>query len=323
MENIKRSFEGDGALHGVDAILQDLEHEHCFSIVNSRCERFHDRTNTKDIEDKKEQLTKKFNELVLKDTESALQVQLKGVNYGNRITVQASSVSNLSASSISKVNTFGEVGNKILLLFVLAKDEQEQLAIPGKIKNLVDQFKDHRMLFISIPEVNFCRDSANAWDIFIENNARLALTNDGASKKLFETQIATAKDEWNSQIKAANKLVIYKPNMYGDPYVEDVTWGQLKKDWLIEYAKQNFACYTDDLGGFNTTAFGVPSGLQSWAMAGIEFDSFSKPGAYQSVITSWKRFGITNDDDWFEQNPHHALTTIKDYCKKRLDNTVR
>ncbi len=322
VENITRSFEGDGALHGVDAILQDLEHEHCFSIVNGRCERFHDRTNTKDIQDKKDQLMKKFNELVLKDTEISLQKLLKSVNHGSRFTVSATSITGLSASSISKVNTFGDMGNKILLLFVLAKDEQEQLLTPGKIKALAEQYKDHRMLFISIPSVSFCRDSANAWDVFVENNARLALTNDGASKKLFETQIATAKDDWNSKVGTAGKLVIYKPNLHGEPFVEDVTWGQLKKDWLIDYAKQSFSCYTDAFGGFNLTAFGVPSGLQSWAMAGIEFDKYSKPGAYKTVIASWKRHGITGDNDWFEQNPHHVITKIKDYCKKRLDNTV-
>jgi hypothetical protein len=53
VENIQRSFEGDGALQGVDAILRNLEQKHCFTIVNGRCERFRDRSDTKEINEKK------------------------------------------------------------------------------------------------------------------------------------------------------------------------------------------------------------------------------------------------------------------------------
>lgn len=53
VENIQRSFEGDGALQGVDGVLRNLEQKHCFAIVNGRCERFRDRSDTKEIEEKK------------------------------------------------------------------------------------------------------------------------------------------------------------------------------------------------------------------------------------------------------------------------------
>jgi len=141
VENIKRSFEGDGALTGSDMILRNLEQKHCFTIVNGRCERFRDRSDTKEIEEKKSALEGKFGDIVLKDTETELAKQLKGVNYGVRFDVRAGEVGGLSASSIVKREAFSETGNRVLVQFILARDEQEQLRIPGKAKELAKQFK--------------------------------------------------------------------------------------------------------------------------------------------------------------------------------------
>jgi len=323
VENIQRSFEGDGALQAVDVILRNLEQKHCFAIVNGRrCELFHDRSDTKEIEEKKAALDGKFSDLVLKDTETELLKQLKGVNYGGRFDVRAASVGGLSASSIARRETFSETGNRILVQFILARDEQEQLRIPDKVRELAKQFKDHRMLFVTLPEVSFCRDNAKAWEEFTENNARLALASNSNSKTLFETQVSSAKAAWYSKVTSAAKLIVYKPNVNGEPFAEEVTWGQLKKDLLTSYAKQTFRAYTDDLCGFNIAAFAAPNALQSWAMAGMEFDKFSKPGAWKTVVTTWQKNGVTGEDAWFDANPNHPLTQLRDFCKNRQDNTV-
>ncbi|NLY01889.1 MAG: transposase [Rhodopirellula sp.] len=327
VENIKRSFEGDGELTGTDMILRNLEQKHCFTIVNGRCERFTDRSDTKEIEEKKAVLTGKFGDLVLKDTEAELARQLKGVNYGSRFDVRAAEVGGLSPSSIGKRETFSDTGNRVLVQFILARDEQEQLRIPDKAKELAKQFKDHRMLFVTLPEVSFCRDNAKAWNEFVENCARLALASDSANKRLFETQISRAKAAWHSKVTSASKLVMYKPNPKGEPFVEEVTWGQLRKDWLISYATQAFAAYTDDLCGFYINAFGLMSGLESWALAGIDFDRFvvNNPKSYGSqknVVKTWQGKGITAEETWFDGNPNHPLTKLRDFCKKRQDSTV-
>ena len=322
VENIQRSFEGDGALPGVDAILRNLEQKHCFAIVNGRCERFRDRSDTKEIEEKKAALEGKFGDLVLKDTELELGRQLKGVNYGGRYEVRATTVSGLSASCIAKRESFSESGNRVLVQFILARDEQEQLRIPGKAKELAKQFKDHRMLFVTLPGVSFCRDNANAWNAFVENSARLALASDSASKKVFETQVSGAKAAWHSKVIGAAKITVYKPNATGEPFAEEVTWGQLKNDWLTRYVKQAFGAYTDDLCGFNISAFAVPTALQSWALAGMEFDKFAKPGAWRTVITTWQKNGVAAEETWFDANPNHPLTQLRDFCKKRQDSTV-
>ena len=322
VENIQRSFEGDGALQGMDAILRNLEQKHCFALVNGRCERFRDRSDTKEIEEKKAALDVKFGDLVLKDTEVELAKQLKGVNYGGRFDVRTTGINGLSASSIAKRESFGDNGNRVLVQFILARDEQEQLRIPDKAKELAKQFKDHRMLFVTLPGVSFCRDNAKAWDEFTENSARLALASDSASKKVFETQVSGAKAAWYSKVTSAAKLIAYKPNVNGEPFVEEVTWGQLKKDWLTGYAKQTFKAYTDDLCGFNISAFGQLTHLQSWALAGMEFDKFAKSGQWKTVVTSWQNSGVNGEEAWFDANPNHPLTQLRDFCKKRQDTTV-
>ncbi len=322
VENIQRSFEGDGALQGVDAILRNLEQKHCFAIVSGRCERFRDRSDTKEIEEKKAALDGKFGDLVLKDTETELVKQLKGVNYGGRFDVRAAGVGGLSASSIARRESFSETGNRVLVQFILARDEQEQLRIPDKVRELAKQFKDHRMLFVTMPEVSFCRDNAKAWEEFTENSARLALASDSASKRVFETQISSAKAAWHSKVMSATKHIVYKPNPNGEPFTEEVTWGQLKRDWLTGYAKQTFEAYTDDLCGFNISAFAAPTALQRWALAGMEFDKFSKPGAWKTVVATWQKNGVTGEDAWFDANPNHPLTQLRDFCKNRQDNTV-
>lgn len=322
VENIQRSFEGDGALQGMDAILRNLEQKHCFAIVNGRCERFRDRSDTKEIEEKKAALDSKFGDLVLKDTEAELAKQLKGVNYGGRFDVRTAGINGLSASSIAKRESFGDNGNRVLVQFILARDEQEQLRIPEKVKELAKQFKDHRMLFVTLPGVSFCHDNAKAWDEFTENSARLALASDSASKKVFETQVSGAKAAWHSKATSAAKLIVYKPNVNGEPFVEEVTWGQLKKDWLTGYAKQTFKAYTDDLCGFNISAFGQLTHLQSWALAGMEFDKFAKSGQWKTVVTTWQNSGVNGEEAWFDANPNHPLTQLRDFCKKRQDSTV-
>jgi len=322
VENINRSFEGDGALTGTDMILRNLEQKHCFTIVNGRCERFRDRSDTKEIEEKKAVLAGKFGDIVLKDTETELGKQLKGVNYGLRFDVRAGEVGGLSASRIANRETFGETGNRVLVQFILARDEQEQLRIPDKAKELAKQFKDHRMLFVSLPEVSFCRDDAQAWNEFVENSARLALASDSASRRVFETQVNSAKTKWHSGVMSTAKLAVYKPNPNGEPFVEEMTWGQLKKDGLTGYAKQMFGAYTDDLCGFNISAFAAPSALQSWALAGIEFDKCAKPGAWKTVVATWQKHGIAGEEAWFDANPNHPLTQLRDKCKAWQDNTV-
>lgn len=321
VENIERTFEGDRDMLGVKMILRDLEQKHCFSIISERCERFRDNLDTKDIEKRKGDLREKFDILILKETANELEKHLKSVNYGDRFDIRVASPRTITPSKVANRADYSANGNKILVQFILAQDEKDQLRIPEKVQEIAKQFRDHRMVFITIPEVSFCRENAKAWEEFIENSARLALA-DSASKNVFETQLTKTKGQWYSVIKNASKIIIYKTNEHGEPYREESTWGQLKNTWLREYPKQTFSAYTDDLSGFNISAFGEPKGLKSWALGGIDLEEAAKLGACRTVQQYWKKLGITDDGRWFDEHPKHPLTVMKDFCKKRLDNTV-
>jgi len=65
-----------------------------------------------------------------------------------------------------------------------------------------------------------------------------------------------------------------------------------------------------------------PRDLKRWALAGIEFDKYIDPGAWKTVIETWKKNGITGEEAWFDVNPNHRLTQFRDFCKKRQDNTI-
>lgn len=321
VENIRRCFEGDGVLTDVESVLRNLESKHCFSVVNGRCERFHDRADTEKVSRKIEELKGKFHDLVLADTQTEIEKRLRGGNPGGRFDIRVGSADSLTASKISNRERFGDKGNRILVQFILARDEQEQLRIPDKAKDLARQFKDHRMLFVALPETSFCRDNAKAWEEFVENSARLADCNDNASRRIYETQLGGAKQKWHDAVRAAAKLVVVTPNENGEPVSEETTWGMLSQK-LAEYARRGFSAYTDHLSGYNVSAFGAPSSLQNWALAGIRFDAFDKPGAWKTVIANYEREGVRGNETWFDENPKHPLTQLRDYCKKRQDNTV-
>jgi len=317
VENIGRCYQGDGLLSvGVPDVLRALESKHCFSIVNNRCERFQNGA----VADPSPFLDK-FDEHVLADAQVNIDKQLRSANHGGRFAVRVASVDSLAPSKITHRDSFSEKGNRILVQFILAKDEQEQLRIPDKARNLARQFKDHRMLFVAVPETSFCRNDVNAWNDFCGNLASLKQEQGSDRKRIFETFLKAAKDKWFCTIKSAPKLLIFTPTENGEPFAEETTWGMLGHK-LAEYAKRMFWAYTDDLSGYNVSAFGAPSGLQNWALAGMRFDAFDKPGPWKGVIANYQRHGIHGDEGWFAENPRHALAQLRDFCKKRQDNTV-
>ena len=54
----------------------------------------------------------------------------------------------------------------------------------------------------------------------------------------------------------------------------------------------------------------------------MDFDKFAKPGAWKTVVATWQKNGVTGEDAWFDANPNHPLTQLRDFCKKRQDSTV-
>ncbi len=323
LENVKRCFEGDSAVTGVEAIAKELEKKHCFSIINGRCEMFRATGDSEDIEKQKEKLNEQFNDQVLaQKVQPKLESKLKTFKDKLHFEVRAANVDRASTVCHRSKELFGPLGNKVLLQFIIARDAEEQLRVADKAKELAKQFAEFRMLFIAVPELHFCSTRATFWEEYVEQLAHVTLATDQATKTNYQTQIKLMDDAWLAKLMSAGqKLVIYKPNVGGgDPFVEERAWNNLE-EYLKQYLKICFECFVDDLSDYNLTAMSEGGkGLAQWAKTGMDFASAQ--GATQNVVRAFGKHGITNSPEWFEQNPTHPLTKLRNVCKDKLTNAL-
>ena len=164
IENIVRAFEGDGELVGVEGIIRALSQKHCFSIVNKRCEMFRESVGGEELENEKKKFESQFNSLILRDkTLPKLESKIKILRNWQRYEVRVSSVDKCKPGLINNKDWFSSTDNKVLIQFILARDPQEQLQIPDQVKNLVEHLKDHRIVFITMPNLTFCDGNADMW----------------------------------------------------------------------------------------------------------------------------------------------------------------
>ena len=323
LENVKRCFEGDSAVTGGDAIAKELEKKHCFSIINGRCEMFRATGDSEDIEKQKEKLKTQFNEQVLSQkAQPKLESKIKTFKDKLHFEVRAASVDKVATVCQRNKDLFGAEGNKILLQFIIAKDADEQLLVADKARELSKLFPEFRMLFVAVPELHFCSTKATYWDEYVDQLAHLSLATDQATKTNYTTQINLMDSAWLAKLtNPSQKLVLYKANASGgDPYVEERQWNTLE-GYLKQYLKECFECFVDDLSGYNLSAMTENGkGLAGWAKAGMDFATAQ--GMYQNVTKAFAKHGITGAAEWFDQNPSHPLTRLRDLCKNKLHNAI-
>ncbi len=324
IENIVRAFEGDGVVVGVEGILQELARQHCFSIVNGRCEMFRSEAGGEELAREIEKIEPLFNSLILADkTQPKLESKLRTFKDKQRFVVQVSSVEKCTPGAMKNKDQYGPMGNKVLVYFILARDAQDQLLIPEKAKILASHFKDFRILFVTMPEATFCDDNANRWQEYVEQYARKNLAStDQSAQRLHQTQMVSMEEEWIARLMNSQmNLKIYRPNANGEPYSVDAVWAQMESR-LHEYIKDSFEFFLDEFSGYNTTAMGAPSALQNWAKAGMLGGEFKTSGAWKAVLLAFEKQGITHEPGWFDENPSHPLTQLRNACMSKLDNTV-
>ena len=323
IDNIVRAFEGDGELVGVEGIIRELSKKHCFSIVNNRCEMFRESVGGEELEKAKKRIEPQFDSLILRDkTLPRLETKIKMLKDKQRYIVRVSSVEKCKPGLINNKDWFSSTGNKVLIQFILARDPQEQLQIPDRVKYLVENLKGHRIVFITMPNLNFCASNADMWKEYVEQCAQKELTTDQGSKTLHASQLTQMEDAWLNNVNAQLQCLRgYKPNINGAPFVEDLSWGQLNT-YLNAFVKESFGCYVDDLSGYNMTAIGAPNGLKKWALVGLSDPASAPSGAWRSVLSIFERNRIINSPEWFAQHNTHALSQMHAFCKKKLANTV-
>lgn len=325
LENVKRCFEGDSDVTGVEGIARELEKKHCFSIINGRCEMFRAAGDSEDIEKQKEKLDSQFYEQFLTPKATPkLESILKGKDFQDRrhFVVRAANVDKAATVCQRNKDLFGTTGNRILLQFIIAQDAEEQLLVADKAKDLAKTFKDFRMIFVAVPELHFCTMRATYWKEYVEQLAHIALAIDQATKTNYDKQIKLMDDAWLAKLTSpVQKLLVFKPNAGGgDPFVEERAWNNLG-GYLEQYLKECFEYFVDDLSDYNLTAMQEGGkGLAQWAKAGMDFNSAQ--GAAHNIVMAFTRHGITGAPDWFGSNPTHPLTKLHDVCKDKLNNAL-
>ena len=323
VENVVRSFEGDGVVSNVRAILEGLEKKHCFSIINNRCETFRASGDSADLQKKISQYETQFNEqFLVPKAQPRLASKVNTFKDKLHFEVRAATPDRALAVCQKQKDAFGENGNKVLLMFIIARDQEQQLTVGQRAKDLAKQMKDFRMLFIVVPELHFCSLKLTNWKEYVEQLAHKELAGDQAAKTNYETQLKLMDGEWlNKLVNNGQHLQVFQPNPSGDePYVEERQWGTLE-DLLKKYLYHSFEFFLDRFSGYNVSSMlEGGKGLQAWAKAGI--DRTTAVGAMKNAWVTFDRAGITADDAWFAANPSHPLVKLREYCKLKLNNAI-
>ena len=323
VENVVRAFEGDGFVNNVRAILDDLQKKHCFSIINGRCETFRASGDNEDLRKKVAQYELQFNEqFLVPKAQPKLASKVNTFKDKLHFEVRAASPDKALTVCQKQKEAFGVNGNKVLLQFILAKDQEQQLSVGQRARDLARQMKEYRMLFVAVPELHFCSLKLTNWKEYVEQLAHKELAADAAAKTNYETQLKLMDGEWlNRLVNNSQKLQVFQPNPNGgDPYVEERQWNTLE-DLLKKYLANCFESFLDVYSGYNVSCMQEGGhGLQAWAKAGI--DRTTAQGAMKNVWIAFDRNGITADAAWFEANPSHPLAKLREFCKANLNNTL-
>lgn len=322
IENIEKCFQGDGDLVGVEQIVKQLSDQHCFTIIDGRIEMFRSTVGGAELELEKAKLRTKFHQLVLSEqTTAAVDQKIRSFNWGGRFEVRVANVDAITPSSIPNRDRFAkDGGNQVLVQFILARDANEQLQIPEKIKSLVKQFYEHRMVFLTMPRLTFCDTKADHWEEYIMQCAHLALASGNTSKRIHQQAIDAWDKEWIGRVTAQNQCMKgYKPIGNGESETMDLSWGNIK-EWLWNFVKATLPDCVDEFAGGNLTAFGSPNSLKIWALAGMQFETAN--GTQKNFVRIFEQKGISSDEDWFDQNSQHSFSKMRDLCEKKIKNTV-
>ena len=316
VENIELSFKGDGTIADPRSIVEELEKKHCFSVTNGKISLFSTTTvKTEDLEKWKD----KFHELLHEKVESELISHTK--NYRKlsswRFDIRVSDVNNTTIGKLTTHDKYSLGINKddgsVCLWFVVAKDKAEQLEIPQKIAGILNHYHDHRILMFTFPSLSFCHNNANLWNEYIRQYVQYLESNDGH----ILSSLNDIETEWLKELKrhdTAIKVYSYKG---GHIDVSDTNWNSFK-DLITSYVRRKMTYCVDHLGfrdeHFNNT------GLKAYATAGIQFNTAIGP--IGALVNTLKRNGVTDDPNWFEQNPDHPLGAIHALFEKKFANTV-
>jgi hypothetical protein len=326
VENIALSFKGDGTIADVTGIVKQLAEKHCFSVVGDNIELFATTVDNAALQTKIAEQETKFHDLLREKVEKMLEEHTKSARSSHsagRFEIRASDANHTTLTNIisSVRDRYGTGQNKdnasVCLWFVIAKNKEEQLLIPDKINSILTQLRDHRILMFTFPQLSFCHDNTALWADYVRQYAQYLLENDGVAKNQIKTAYERLEREWFDKIKQHSAIIKVYSTQSGQVETNDTSWGNFK-ELLSGYVRRTLVNCVDYLAS-QITAFG-PSGLKSWATAGIHFDNAS--GQYRQLVNGFRNQGISPDDGWFAQNPKHPLAEIHALFEKKIANSI-
>lgn len=326
VENIRLVFQGDGAIVSVDSIIKSLADKHCFSVVNGNIELFATSVGDADLQTEKAKYEGKFHELLSDKTAEMLKAHKKSdiaKFSANRFDLRVSDIVHTTLTNITSTvrDKYSSGQNRdsgaVCLWFVVAKNKDEQLQVPEKIKSILTQLRDHRIMMFAFPNLTFCDMNLSLWNDYVEQYAKYMLENDKTSKEQCQKAYGRLEQEWFDRIKGVNSQIKVYTIVNGQVVVNDTSWNKFK-DIIGDYVRRTLVYCVDYLTE-QTTAFGN-SALRAWAKAGIQFEAAS--GTYKQLVEAFKKQGITADANWFVQNPTHPIAQIRSLFDKKSANTI-
>lgn len=322
VENIELSFKGDGTIADPVGIIEDLEKKHCFSVTNGKISLFSISTvKQEDIEKWRD----KFHDLLHEKAEAKLEEHTK--NYrkysSGRFDIRVSDASHTTLTNINQAtrDRYTENINKddgsVCLWFVVARDHEETLAIPQKIDGMLRQLHDHRILMFTFPHLSFCHSNKNLWTEYIRQYAQYMAENNTTAKNQIRAALDGIENDWIRELQKNDTVIRVHQYKNGSIATQDISWNQFK-ELITGYVRKSMRFSVDHLG-FQDPHFGNSS-LQAYAKAGITFSGSAGPIA--NLVNTLKKNGVSDDPNWFAQNPDHPLGAIHALFEKKFANTV-
>lgn len=326
-ENISRCFDGDGGVVGVPDLLRNLQSKYCLMLyADGHCGMFQSAIGGPELEKKKGELRAQFHQRLLEPlVQSRLRNQVDTYCKDKvRLEVRVASLDKAAAISQGRKEWFGAEGNRVLLQFVVAQNEEVHLQLQDRITKIAGSLPGFRMLYITFPDLHFCTHERKNWENFVDLCAHSELAKgDAASCENFQNQCKQLVDKWFADAKrTGQRLTVHYLNLAdgdGALRTEDCTWEQLG-NLVNVYIRQAFSCYTDDLSGYNVNALRPNGGGQaSWASHGF---SLRGGGMFGGTTEAMLKLGIKQSDTWFKANSTHPLALLRNRCDELLNKAL-
>ena len=328
VENVALSFRGDGTITDPEGIVDTLQRKHCFSVSNGQIALFSMTTvKPEDVEKYRPQ----FYELLHERTQAMLEEKTKNDRQysSGRFDIRVSdeshtTLTNITPTTRDKYSTgLAKDDGSVCLWFVVAIDHEEQLAIPQRISNMLNQLRDHRIIMFTFPQLSFCHSNKSLWTEYIRQYAQYVAENDKTVKRQIRDEehhngtLDKIEAEWFDELKRNNALIRVHRIKNGQLYTHDIDWTAFKQ-LITGYVRETMRYSVDHLG-FRTEFFGNKA-LLSYAKAGITM--LGSPGPIANLVTIMKQDGLEDRERFFSQNPEHPLTAIHALLQKKISNTV-